>query len=83
MNVREIITVIMQKQNKTNSQMAAALGITQAACWERVHSPKSNNLTVKKLNEMLRVLDHELVIAPRAKGRRIVGSYVITDGERE
>ncbi len=79
MNEKEIVAKLMEEQNKTNAQMASMLGISPAAMWDRVNSQKTNSLTVKKLNEMLRVLDYEVVIMPRAKAGRIDGAYVVTD----
>jgi DNA-binding Xre family transcriptional regulator len=79
MKAKEIVIKLMGEQNKTNAQMADAIGITQAAMWDRLKSPKTNNLTVKKLNEMLRALGYELVIMPRAKAGRIDGAYVVTE----
>lgn len=79
MNAKEIIIELMKKESKTNAQMADAIGITQAAMWDRLKSPKSNNLTVKKLNEMLRALGYELVVMPRAKAGRIEEAYVVGD----
>ena len=79
MNAKEIITKLMEEQDKTNAQMAAALGITPAAMWDRLNSPKANSLNVKKLTEMLRALDYELVAMPRAKAGRIDGAYVVTE----
>lgn len=79
MNAKEIIVKLMEEQNKTNAQMAAVLGISPAAMWDRLNSPKTTSLNVKKLNEMLRALDYELVIMPRAKAGRIDGAYVVTD----
>lgn len=85
MNAKEIVSKLMDEQNKTNAQMAAALGITPAAMWDRLNSPKANSLNVKKLSEMLRALDYELVIMPRAKAGRIDGAYVVTEefGEKQ
>ena len=79
MNAKEIVISLMEKQGKSNAQMADALGISQAAMWDRLKSKKTNNLTVKKLNEMLRALGYELVIMPRAKAGRIDGAYVVED----
>lgn len=79
MNAKEIVIKLMGEQNKTNAQMADAIGVTQAAMWDRLKSPKTNNLTVKKLNEMLRALGYELVVMPRAKAGRIDGAYVVSD----
>lgn len=79
MNAKEIVTMLMKEQNKTNAQMAATLGITPAAMWDRLNSPKNKSLTISKLNEMLRALDCELVVMPRAKAGRIDGAYVVSD----
>lgn len=79
MNAKEIVIKLMEEQNKTNAEMADIIGISKAAMWDRLKSPKTNNLTVKKLNEMLRVLGYEVVIMPRAKAGRIDGAYVVTD----
>ena len=79
MNAKEIVIKLMGDQNKTNAEMADAIGITQAAMWDRLKSPKTNNLTVKKLNEMLRALGYELVVMPRAKAGRIDEAYVVGD----
>lgn len=79
MNEKEIVMKLMEEQSKTNAQMAAALNITPAAMWDRLNSPKTKNMTVKKLNEILRVLDCELVIMPRAKAGRIDGAYIVSD----
>ena len=79
MNAKEIVVKLMEEQNKTNAQMADAIGVSQATMWDRLKSPKTNNLTIKKLNEMLRVLGYELVVMPRAKAGRIDGAYVVND----
>ena len=79
MNAKEIVIKLMKDLNKTNAEMADAIGISQAAMWDRLKSPKTNNLTVKKLNEMLRVLGYELVVMPRAKAGRIDSAYVVED----
>ena len=79
MNEKEIVMKLMKDQNKTNAQMAAALGISPAAMWDRLNSTKTKSLTINKLNEMLRALDCELVVMPRAKAGRIDGAYVVTD----
>lgn len=79
MNEKEIVMKLMEQQNKTNAQMASALNITPAAMWDRLNSTKTTSLTVKKLNEMLRALDYEVVIMPRAKAGRIDDAYVVSD----
>ena len=78
MNEKEIVIKLMEEQGKTNAQMAAALNISPAAMWDRLNNPKTKNMTVNKLNEILRILDCELVIMPRAKAGRIDGAYVVS-----
>lgn len=80
MTSKEIVKAIMQEKGKSNADLANALGISQATAWDRLNSPKTNNLTVKKLTEMLRYLDYDLVIMPRGKAGRIDGAYLV-DGE--
>jgi predicted DNA-binding protein (UPF0251 family) len=79
MNAKEIVIKLMEEQNKTNAEMADIIGVSKAAMWDRLKSPKTNNLTVKKLNEMLRALGYEIVIMPRAKAGKIDKAYVVGD----
>ena len=79
MTSKESILKLMEDQNKTNADLAAALGISQAALWDRLKSPKNSSLTVKKFNEMLRPFGFEVVIMPRAKAGKIDNAYVIND----
>jgi transcriptional regulator with XRE-family HTH domain len=78
MNEKEIVIKLMEEQGKTNAQMAAALGISPAAMWDRLNSPKNKSLTISKLNEMLRALDYEIVLMPRAKAGNIKGAFVVS-----
>ena len=48
-----------------NAEMAAKLDVTQVALWDRLSPKKTNNMTVKKLNEMLKMLDYKVVAVPR------------------
>ena len=79
MTSKESIIKIMETQGKTQSDLAAALGVSQAVIWDRLKSPKNNSLTVKKFNEMLRVLGYELVVMPRAKAGNIDSAIVVND----
>lgn len=88
MNSKEIVKTIMEQKSVTNADMAA-LKITQAALWDRLKTEKTIkatgqrvktlNITVGKLNDMLRHLGYELVVMPRAKAGKIDNAYVITD----
>jgi len=83
MTSKEIVKVIMQKKGKTNADLANGIGVSQATAWDRLNSPKTNNLTVNKLTEMLRYLDYDLVIMPRGKAGRIEDCYVVSDSNGE
>lgn len=79
MTSKESVLKIMKEQGKTKADLAAALKVSQAVIWDRLKSPKNNSLTVKKFNEMLRVLGYELVVMPRAKAGNIDNAYVVND----
>lgn len=89
MNSKEIVKAIMEQKSVTNAAMADALKITQAALWDRLKTEKvikgnkvrCLNVTVGKLNDMLRYLGYEIVVMPRAKAGKINNAYVITDTE--
>lgn len=89
MNSKEIVKAIMEQKSITNADMADALKITQAALWDRLKTEKvvkgnkvkCLNITVGKLNDMLRYLGYEIVVMPRAKAGKIDNAYVITDTE--
>ena len=80
MNEKEIVKTIMATKGITNAQMANALNITQATMWDRLNGKKAN-LSITKLNEMLRYLDYDLVIMPRGKANRIEGATIVGDSE--
>lgn len=80
MNEKEIVKEIMSAKGITNAQMANALGLTQATMWDRLNGKKAN-LSIAKLNEMLRYLDYDLVIMPRGKANRIEGATIVGDSE--
>ena len=80
MNEKEIVKAIMKENNKSNADVAAALGLTQATMWDRLNGKKTN-LSINKLNEILRYLGYELVIMPRGKASRIDGAHVVGDSE--
>jgi DNA-binding Xre family transcriptional regulator len=73
MKAREIIKVVMEKQDVNNACMADRLNITQAALWDRLNTKKAKDIPVSMLSEMLRALDYKVVLVPRS-------SRVPTDG---
>lgn len=91
MNCKEIVREIMQAQNVTNATLADRLKITQAALWDRLKLKKTikgeevstPNISVDKLNDILRCLDYELVIVPRGKSGKISGAFLVEDTEEK
>ena len=65
MTSKEIVNNLMREQGVSNAEMAAKLNLTQAAFWDRLNPKKTNNMTVKKFNEMLKMLDYKIVAVPR------------------
>lgn len=65
MTSKEIVNNLMRTQGVSNAEMAAKLNLTQAALWDRLNPKKTNNMTVKKFNEMLKMLDYKVVAVPR------------------
>jgi hypothetical protein len=76
MTSKEIVNNLMQAQGVSNAEMAAKLNLTQAALWDRLNPKKTNNMTVKKFNEMLKMLDYKIVAVPR-KTRLSEGSFEV------
>lgn len=62
MTAKELVKTLMVKKDVSNAEMANALGITQAALWDRLNPKKTNNMTIGKLNDMLSKLGYELVV---------------------
>lgn len=65
MTGREIVKDIMNKQEKTNAEVADALGITQAAIWDRLNNKKLKDIPLSTLTDMLRALGYKVCIVPR------------------
>ena len=64
MTSKELIKTLMTEHDITNAEMAKALGITQAAFWDRLNPKKSDNTTVTKLNAMLSIMGYKIVVIP-------------------
>lgn len=62
MTAKELLKTLMVEKDMSNAEMANALGITQAALWDRLNPKKTNNMTIGKLNDMLSKLGYELVV---------------------
>ena len=79
MLARDIVKEIMAEKGIKNADMASALGVSQATLWDRLNNKKTSNMSVGKLNEMLRYLGYEVVIMPRGKANRIDGAKIAED----
>ena len=66
MKARELVKVIMEKNDVSNACMADRLNISQAALWDRLNNKKVKDIPVSLLSEMLRALDYKVVIVPRS-----------------
>lgn len=75
MNGREIVKDIMEREGKTNAEVADMLNITQAAMWDRLNNKKVKDISLSTLSEMLRVLGYKVAIVPRTH-RLPDGGYV-------
>lgn len=76
MTSKEIVNNLMRAQGVSNAEMAAKLNLTQAALWDRLNPKKTNNMTVKKFNEMLKMLDYKIAAVPR-KTRLSEGGFEV------
>lgn len=76
MTSKEIVRTLMRAQEVTNAEMAAKIDVSQATLWDRLNPKKTNNMTVKTLNEMLKMLDYKVVAVPR-KSRLPEGGYEV------
>lgn len=87
MNCKEIVREIMEANNKGIADIAARMKIKPTALWDRLKTKKTINgkevktlnITVAKLNDILKVLDYEIAIVPRGKVSKIEGAYVVDD----
>lgn len=77
MTGKQIVSDLMKKQGVANCDMATAIGVTQATLWERLNPKKSDNMTIKTLQEMAGVLGYEVVVVK--KGTLVDDAYYIGD----
>lgn len=66
MRGREIIKAIMKQKGVSNADMAARLQISQAALWDRLNTKRAKDIPVSTMAEMLRQLDHKVIIVSRS-----------------
>lgn len=72
MKATEALKLVMNLQNVKPTGLCGRLGIKSNVLSERF---KQDNISVSKLNEMLKVMDYKIVIVPTNKR--------VTDGEFE
>ena len=75
MTAKELVKTLMVEKDVSNAEMANALGITQAALWDRLNPKKTNNMTIGKLNDMLSKLGYELVVREKDG----IGEYTLSE----
>lgn len=73
MKANQIVRAVMEEQDVGTSQMANRIGKSAAVVCGRL---AQENISIEKLNEMLRVLDYKLVAMPR-KNRLSEGEYEV------
>ena len=72
MKTNEAVRAIMSEQGVGTSTLASRIGKTPRLVSDRL---SQENISIDKLNEMLRVLDYKVVIVPRSR--------ITRDGEFE
>ena len=75
MTGKQIVTDLMQKNNVQNCDMAERLGISQAAMWDRLNPKKTDNMTIKILQELAGQLGYEIAVIP--KGTVVEDAYYV------
>lgn len=77
MKAREVVKEISVKKGITNAELAHRLGLTIAACWERIFAPrKPKDMSTKALVPTLRAMDYKLIAVPY-DSKVPSGGYVI------
>lgn len=83
MTAREIIKMIMEKQNHTNASFATQLGIEPPTLWDRLNNKKTKDLSFDSAITMLRALGYKIQIVPVTKSTpnkpnpKDVGNYEV------
>lgn len=62
MKATEIVRDVMEREGVKQTTLAARLNIKKTTMNERL---KFNNISIDKLNDMLRALDYKVLIVPR------------------
>lgn len=76
MKGRNVVKELMDTNDVSIANLAARLGITGAAMWDRINTKKAKDIPASTLTEILRQLDYKLVAVPRST-RLPNGSYEI------
>ena len=75
MTAKTILKKIMVSKCITNATLAKHLRMNPATLWERLNAKRTDNLTVNKLNDMLKPMGFKTVIVPDERE--------VSDGEYE
>ncbi|CDZ23783.1 hypothetical protein CCDG5_0653 [[Clostridium] cellulosi] len=79
MNATDALKKIMKEKGVTNANLAKKLECSNAVVYERL---TQENIGVKNFVRMLELLDYELIVQPRALGRRPKGCIVIDNSPK-
>ena len=64
MTGKEIVKAVMEKQGKTNAELAHMVGVKPTAMWDRLNNTNSKDLNLALLSDMLRVLGYKVQVVP-------------------
>lgn len=73
MKANEAVREIMNQQEVGTSVLASRIGKTPRLVSDRL---SMENISIEKLNEMLRVLDYKIVVVPRSRVTK-TGEYEV------
>jgi len=81
MRIGEAIKKAMKDKKITQLELSKKMGAkSQSVVAQRL---RMDNLSIDKILEMLDIIDYEIVIQPKKNGRRPVGTYVVTEGDKK
>lgn len=73
MKAKDAVRDIMQRRDEGPSRLASKLGKTPRVITDRL---SQDNISIEKLNEMLRVMDYKIVLVP-VEERKKDGWYIL------
>ena len=74
MNARNLVNVLFERSNLTQSEYAKMLCITRNALWDRLNTKKTTDMTVSVMANMLSALGYKVIVVKKEMGM-LDGSY--------